>query len=288
MTPLLPNRRGQNAVVVSHDLAPEANADHQTIRACQDVLRPLGIRILKRAAAGLALLFLAYGLPACSGIGESSFSGGGVPIGGSRLFGRVVSAADTSTSLSNVTVTVQATPQGGVERDLTTTTGKDGSFNFSNVLPGFSNGHVQITATPDNTNYRPAELAFNISNGRTEQMIVTLPPSSFDPTTAQSVSIAIASPAVPAGGSVQFQAVVRDAAGQALPVSPTLVFDGNFGTLNTDNTFSVPAGVLSGSGSITAFWYNLLPQSQPIHVDKNASPQPPQPPVLPKSQELNK
>ena len=81
----------------------------------------------------------------------------------------------------------------------------------------------------------------------------------------------------------ELQAVLRDANGKPLSLKPTLVFDGNFGTLAPDGTFSVPAGTQSGMGSISAYWNNLQPQTQLIHVDNNAAQQPPNPPVLPKS-----
>jgi hypothetical protein len=284
MTPFMPNRTGQNTVVDARDLAKAAQADQRSQHGGSRPKQSAGSRVLRRIAAGIVLLFIAGGLPACSAISTDNFSGGGVPIGGSRLFGRVVSAANTSTNLSNVTVDVRATPEGGVEHDIRMKTGNDGMFDFTNVLPGVPVGNVQITATPADTAYQPATLSFNVANGHTEQLILTLPPASFDPASAQSVAIAIASPAVPTGSSVQVQAVVRDAAGMPLPVSPTLVFDGDFGMLGPDDTFTVPANVQAGTGTITAFWYNLLPQSQPIHVDSTASPQPPQPPILPKSQ----
>jgi hypothetical protein len=238
-------------------------------------------RFGKRLAALSALLLLEWGLTACATLNAPTFSGGGVPIGGSRVFGRVVSAANPATNLSNVTVKIEATPSGGTPRDLQTTTGQDGSFSFSNVLPGFSSGTVQVTATPSDPAFQAQEIGFTVSNGHTQQMIVTLPPASFDPATATSITIGVASPAVPSGGSIEIQAVLRDGAGKPLSVSPTLVFDGNFGMLNTDGTFFVPQGILTGSGTITAFWFGLPPQSQQIHVDPNASPQPPSPPVLP-------
>jgi len=242
---------------------------------------PSAERFVKWLAALSAVLVLGSGLTGCGTLNAPSFSGGGVPIGGSRVFGRVVSAANVSTTLSNVIVKVEATPAGGTPRDLQTTTGKDGTFNFSSVLPGFSNGTVQVTATPSDPAFQAQQVGFVVSNGHTEQMIVTLAPASFDTTTATSITIGVPSPAVPSGGSIQVQAVLRDAAGKALSIKPTLVFDGNFGTLDPDGTFSVPQGVLSGSGTITAYWFNLLPASQQIHVDANASPQPPSPPILP-------
>jgi len=227
------------------------------------------------------LLMLTAALTACGTLESNSFSGGGVPVGGSRVFGRVVSAVNTSMNLPNVDIQIEATPAGGTARNLETTTGPDGSFNFSNVLPGFSNGTLLVTATPPDTTFQSQQIAFSVSNGHTEQMIMTLPPAAFDNTTASAVSLSLASPAIPGGASVQLQAAVRDAAGKLLPVKPTLIFDGNFGSLDPSGTFTVPAGTLSGMGSITAYWYRLLPQTQQIRVDNNAPPQPPNPPILP-------
>ncbi len=260
-------------------------ADGTSKKSDTIVLATNASRSHRRAAilllSGALLALLAVLLQACGSIGSTSFTGGGVPIGGSRVFGRVVSASNTSISLSNVSVRIKATPDGGTERDLQTTTDGGGAFNFSNVLPGFSNGTLVVTATPPDPTYQVQEIALRVPNGHTEQMILTLAPAQFDNTTAKTVQIAIASPALPSGVSVQVQAVVRDAAQKILPVKPSLVFDGNFGNLAADGTFTVPAGTLSGVGSITAFWYRLPPQSQQIHVDNNASPPPPLPPLLP-------
>ena len=239
----------------------------------------------KRLWSAALLLLLAAMLAACGTLGSNSFSGGGVPIGGSRVFGRVVSAINTTMSLPNVAIQIQATPDGGIARNLQTTTGPDGSFNFSDVLPGFSNGTLQVTATPADPGYQAQQIAFTVANGHTVQMIVTLPPTSFDNKTANSVLLTLASPAIPSGSSVQLQAIVRDLAGKPLRVQPTLVFDGNFGNLEPDGTFTVPAGTLSGMGAITAYWYRLPPQTLRIRVDNNAPPQPPNPPILPAVQE---
>lgn len=274
---------GEPSDIRTDEQRPGGGASHVS----RSTGEPSGVRprTLVRGVQRIGVLFLlwaiACGLAGCGSLGSTSFSGGGVPIGGSRLFGRVVAASSPSTSLPNVDVRVTATPDGGVARDMQTTTGQDGSFNFSNVLPGFSNGTVQVTATPADPAYRAQQIAFSVANGHTEQLIVTLPPSSFDPTTASSVTLSLASPAVPSGGSVQVLALVRDAAGKPLPVMPTLAFDGNFGTLNANGTFSVPAGVLSGTGTISAYWYSLPPPSQQIHVGDNGSDQPPNPPMLP-------
>ncbi|HLJ56400.1 MAG TPA: hypothetical protein VKT77_15280 [Chthonomonadaceae bacterium] len=243
-------------------------------------------RIVRLAAIGLALMAAAAAgalLPGCGSGIANSFSGGGVPIGGSRVAGRVVSAANTSVNLPNVAIQIDATPLGGVTHTMQTTSSADGSFAFSNVLPGFSSGSLVVTATPSDSTFQAEQLAFNVQNGHTEQMILTLPPASFDNTKANSVALFLAAPAIPSGTSIQVQSAVRDSAGNVLPVKPTLVFDGNFGSLDPDGVFTVPAGTLSGTGSITAFWYRLPPQTQQIRVDNNAPLPPPNPPVLPGS-----
>ncbi len=276
-----PDRAAQQSVAPSQ----VENPSTAPARTEYEAVPEADARKLRRLAArfwlAALLLLLAALLTACGTLGSNSFSGGGVPIGGSRVFGRVVSAANTSLNLSNVEVDIDATPEGGTTRSLQTTTGPDGSFTFSNVLPGFSNGTLTVTATPADPGYRAHQISLSVANGRTKQMIVTLPPASFDSTTAQSVALALASPAIPSGTSAQLQTVVRDAAGNPLPVKPILVFDGNFGSLEADGTFTVPAGTLSGMGSITAYWYRLQPQTQQIRVDDTAPPQPPSPPILP-------
>jgi hypothetical protein len=64
MTPKLPNRSGQNTTVVAHDLAPDANADHQTFRAAPCDSKPSRYHMVKWVAAGVVLLAIAVGLPA--------------------------------------------------------------------------------------------------------------------------------------------------------------------------------------------------------------------------------
>jgi hypothetical protein len=231
----------------------------------------------------LALLAGAF-IAGCGTLTPTDFSGGGVPIGGSRLFGRVVPAADPAKSLSNVTVKVRSIPNSGASIDQQVVTASDGTFGFANVLPGASSGTVQVTAVPSDAAFQPQQVTLGVASGHTEQLIVTLPPASFDPTTAKSVALAVASPAIPTGGSTQVQAVLRDANGQPLGLMPTLEFDGSFGTLGPDGTITVPPNVLTGTGTIIALWDSLPPQSQQLHVDKNASQQPPSPPILPTGQ----
>jgi hypothetical protein len=244
-------------------------------------------RRLSARYAFLAVPFLlAYLAAGCATLDAPGFSGGGVPIGGSRLVGRVVSASDSATSLPNVTVKVEETPAGGAPTDLQTTTDHDGSFNFPHVLPGAAIGTVEVTATPADPAYQAQKIGFTIVSGHTKQLIVTLPPASFDVTTAKSLTLVVPGSAVPSGSTVQLQAVVRDAAGNALALMPTLVFDGNFATLNADGTLSVPASISTATGSVDAYWFDLPPQSEQIRVDKNAPQLPPSPPILPKSPQL--
>ncbi len=283
MLPETPAGTGQGSNAPMLPAPVNGSAVRESSADDASVVAPPILRTTGRAIASLAAALMLNSLVGCGSLGATDFSGGGVPIGGSRLFGHVVAADRTVTMLSGVDVAVHATPSGGTTRDFEATTGQDGAFSFSNVLPGFSNGTVQVVSTPPADGYRPQSVTFTVSNGHTEQMLVTLPPASFDPSTAKSLAITVASPAVPPGGSVQVQAVLRDAQGRPLPLTPTLVFDGNFGTLNADGTFNVPKGVLSGMGTISAFWPGLPTSSQEIHVDISASQQPPGPPVLPRT-----
>ena len=281
---MTPDRAADIVRRAATTVTPDTNGGRTSLSGAGRMAFAGGRRAVRYIWVGAVLGVLAWALVGCAGSGPPSFSGGGVPIGGSRLFGRVVAAAKPSVSVGNVALQVQATPDGGTPVNLQTTTGPDGTFNVSNVMPGSASGTVQITATATEPGYETQRFAFSLASGHTAQAIVTLPPASFDPTSAKTIALAIASPAVPTGGSVQIQAVVRDAAGQPLGVMPSLVFDGIFGTLAQDGTLTVPKGILSGTGSISAYWFNLGAQSQPIHVDPNAGQQPPSPPVLPAGQ----
>lgn len=242
------------------------------------VLHPTSL--LKAIAVCFTLLLLAGALTGC-GSGVTAFTGGGVPIGGASLTGRVVAANNVNTVVPNVAIRVNATPSGGTTRVLETVTDKDGAFVVANVLPGFSNGTVQLTAVPSGPDYKQQQVAFSITGGRTQQMLVTLPPVSFDATKAASVTLTVGSSAIPTGGSVSVAAAVRDVDNNPLGVTPTLVLDGNFARINADGSVGVPTGITSGSGTLVAYWQGLRSPAQQIHADPNAPSSPPTPPILP-------
>ena len=234
-----------------------------------------------RVVLSLCVLLFVYSAVSGCGSGTTAFTGGGVPIGGASLTGRVVAAANISIPAPDVAITVSATPTGGTTQVLHAVTDKNGRFAISNVLPAYANGSVQMVATPSTNDYHRQQIAFNITAGRSQQLLVTLPPASFDASKAASVTLSVTNPAIPTGGAVTVNGAVRDPSGASLSVTPALVLDGDFAQLNADGTIGVPSGVTSGTGSITAYWQGLRSDSQQLHVDPSGSSSPPTPPTLP-------
>lgn len=213
----------------------------------------------------------------------TAFSGGTIPPGGSRLVGRVVSAQNPLSALSNVTVTVLATPKGGTTQTLQMTTGEDGIFDFSKVSTGAGSGTIQVKAVPSGSDFQSQQIAFQGTNGHTDQLIMALPRSTVDINSAKTLQLSPPLAFLPAGDTIQITAQLRDASGNLLSITPTLLFDGNFGTISGDGTFFVPSGTGAGTGTITAYWYSLPPQVSQISVDNTLAPAPPPVPMLPRS-----
>ena len=110
---------------------------------------------------------------------------------------------------------------------------------------------------------------------------MSLPRTDFAVDRAKTLQISPSSARLPSGDTILFTALLRDQAGNPIPLTPTLLFDGGFGTINSDGTFFVPPGIGAGSGSITAFWYVLPAQGATVTVDNTLAPKPPPAPMLP-------
>lgn len=230
---------------------------------------------------GLLLVILLASLQGCGLAIQKAFSGGGVPIGGTRLFGTVISATEPSRRLANIRITVNAQPFGSVTpQSVTITTGNDGTFALSQVLPGFTGGTVQVTATTSDLNFRTQQIVFQTSGGRSLNMILSLAPVTVDVGQARSLELSLPAATLPPGKTFQITARLRDAIGNDLNYMPTLLLDGSFATL-TNTGELVIADKVAGTGTISAYWYDLAPQSSNLRIDPSAPEPPPTPPVLP-------
>jgi hypothetical protein len=242
--------------------------------AMQEGYRGLTASWTRRSALFALGAFLSLLLGCGTG---NSFDGGGFPIGKSRLFGRVVAAENPQKSLISVTLNVTIPNTGAGGRTLQVKTGKDGVFDLSSIDGTNQTSNAQVTVTPDDASGRQSQqLIFPLQGGHTANLVVALPLKTFD--VNQAVSISLPSQLIlPPGSTVQVLAELKNQVGQVLPVVPTLLFEGNFGTVDGEGTFTASA---QGTGTITAFWYNNLHSTTQVVVSDNAQPLPPLPPIL--------
>lgn len=225
---------------------------------------------------GLVLLIALWALGGCGG--GLAFTGGSIPPGGTRLFGRVARAENPLQPLAQATVVVETRPVTGGVRTLRTVTASDGSFSFVSVPTGSTSTTMTVTVTPDPLQGRQSQqVVFRADNGVTDNLIVSLPLSSVDVTRAQSLKLRDIT-TLPPGDTAAIHALLFNAAGRRLSLQPTVLFTGNFGSIAIDETFSA---ALPGIGTITAFWYGLPSVSTQIVVDPTAPQLPPAPPDLP-------
>jgi hypothetical protein len=234
-----------------------------------------------RRSALLAACAASLTLIGCGG--GQGFDGGGIPPGKAVLTGRVVAAENTQVPLSNAHIEVRATysttKPGVVGTDQTqtlrTTADDLGNFSIQNVPTGLYTGLAAVTVTTDDPRRIPENLDFALANGRGANLVVAL---TKDPTLLQRARTVTLSPAIVAltpGAQVSFQARVLDAAGNTLSVSPTLLFSDDFGTIGSDGTF---VGAGTGTGTLSAFWYDAAPAHANVIVNSDMPISPPPPP----------
>ena len=234
-------------------------------------------------------VLLSLSLSGCGGGfgGPLSISGGGFPIGGTRLFGKAVSALDTSKAIPNAKIQVEATPVNGVTQLYEMQTDSKGSFSLDGVLAGKPGGTVILTATPSDAGFRQQRISFQTTAGHTDQVLMTLPPASLDLGIVKSLTLTVANSAIASGNTVQLNVRLKDANDATVSLTPSLLYDGDFGTLNDDATFTVNQNISAGNGRISAYWYGFTPQSTEIRVDNTAQQQPPDLPATPISKKTD-
>lgn len=226
-------------------------------------------------AKGLSALAVVWLLCGCGG--DLAFTGGSIPPGGARLFGRVAAAENPLMPLAHVAVQVETRPITGGLRTFETTTASDGTFEFVTVPTGSTDTTMTVNVMPDPALGRQAQqIVFPAQNGVADDLVVALPLNTFEVKLAASLAVPDF-PTLPPLDAAAVHALVLDGAGKRLPVQPTLLFAGNIGSIATDETFTATA---PGAGTITAFWYALSSVTKPVVVDRNAPQLPPSPPDL--------
>ena len=235
-------------------------------------------RRLFARSKGLALLASLCLLSGCGG--GLALTGGSIPPGGSRLIGRVAWAEDPSKALPNATVQVETRPVTGGVRTLTAITASDGSFTFTNVPTGSTTSTFTVTVTPPvepdpNLARQPQRIVFQAEKGIADDLAVSLPL-----TTAATAAKLTLSPitTVQEGQTAVLHARLFDSGGARLSLEPTLLYAGNFGKIQTDATF---LSAKPGTGTVSAFWYNLSSVTTSIRVAPADSGLPPPPPIQP-------
>lgn len=230
----------------------------------------------RRRARLLALPVLLALMTGCG----NALSGGSIPSGKTRVKGKVVPAERPIGSGVHARIQITSTAAGQEPTTYTATTDDRGAFDIQDIKTGETAGNVQMSITPDDPALRANQLSFGVTNRGVVNMLATVPTRSFD--VSRGVTIVLDPPnlTLHPGETVRFQAKVLDAAGATLPVTPSLVLNGDFGTPGPDGTFT---GTGQGSGFVTAYWYGTPPARGQIVVDEKSStnPKPPPPPVFP-------
>ncbi len=198
------------------------------------------------------------------GVGSTSFTGGSIPTGGTRMFGRILSAENQSQPVGNASITITATPDDGAAPTTTTATASStGDFAFTSVPLGSTTALVQVLVEPGaSSGWQAQRFTFRDTHGSAANMLVALPPTGYDVTRAKSIQLS-ATPVSGHAGVYNVSAQIVDANGLSLGLAPTLLFAGNFGTLSPDGTLTA---VAPGSGGISAFWYDVVPATTPVVV----------------------
>ena len=237
-------------------------------------LRPLSANRLRRLACAALLL----GGAGCGG-GGLGFTGGGVPIGKAVLKGRVVAAANPSQPLANAQVTVIATPLSGARYLVTTTTDQNGFFTATDIPTDAVTGVVTADAVSVDGAYKEQRVSFLARNNHQATLIFALPPATYALDPGTKISISPAQVTLQTGQNAHFTAKLTSATGAILPFTPTLTFDDDFGSLNSDGSFT---GTGVGSGTVSALWYNNLRATATVSVpsrDTTTTGTPPLPPA---------
>lgn len=258
------------------------------LRVLQHLFNSVFARRYAAYVVPLLLLWVCVNSVLGCGTGTFAFDGGHIPTGGtaaSVISGTAFAAEDYSAPIAGATVTATNTSITGPRKTQTTTTAADGSFTF-NGFPDTSNPIVNLyqvsVSPPAGSNRVMQQINFPVNAGQSAMVLVAMPQISFNESVAASVTILHQVYQLHSGDTVEIGAELLDLQGSPLPVSPSLVFTGNFGVLSAGGLFtSTKAGV----GSVTAYWNigSVQLHSSMATISANTStpiqPPPPPPPI---------
>lgn len=212
--------------------------------------------------AGCAILLFS------TGCGINALIGDGIPPGTSKLVGKVLAADNAQQPLANLNVTVSSTATGQATVSYRVTTDAQGLFTVKGIVTGkhqasgpLSVSNVVVSVDPAKTPYQTQKISLLLTEGRATEVVVALPPTSFDVSQVGQVSItapAASANGVTTGSPFQFTARMLDRNNMPLISAqtgnylvPSLVLDGFMVTgVGSNGTFEA-TGALIGISSIT-------------------------------------
>ncbi len=202
--------------------------------------------------------FFAYDVCLCALVGCGSnlgMTGGSVPVGAARLAAQVVSS-DTSMPVPNAVITVTFGSS-----SVKTITDGDGRF----ILPNIAGASYKIAiAPPVGSRLTTAwEWTIPVPDGQHLQLLAELWSNSFDISKVQRVRVQGGDLREHVGEEGRIESHCFDGGNNDLGVHPSLLFTGNFGTLQSNGTIK---GLSPGSGTVTA-WLNNHTESVNVNVD---------------------
>lgn len=203
-----------------------------------------------RVALLVCAAWLLYG---CGG--ASSLTGGSIPIGLSRVAGVVTRADNTGTKLAGAPVRLDMLQLSGVQ-----TTDQNGVFDFSRIGAGKYTCVIQ-PPTGSGLGYG-WDWDFTLANSDTVLVVARLWPDTFDVHSVGSVNLGQGDMTIHVGDTVQFLPSALDKNGAPIALVPSLLLDGDIGTLAADGTFHATK---VGSGKI-AGWMGIYSTAANITV----------------------
>ena len=220
------------------------------------------------------------------GTGSLAFDGGHIPVGGkaaSAISGIAFAAESYAPPISGATVTVTNTSITDNRRTQTATTAEDGSFALSGFPDAANvNQYTVSVSPPAGSNRASQQIAFPVIAGQSATVLVALPQNTFNQSQVASVTILQQGYLLHSGDTIEIGAELLNTQGAPLGVSPSLVFNGSFGTIQAGGLFTSTA---SGAGTVSAYWYtgSMQLQSNTATITANTStqfqPPPPPPPI---------
>ncbi len=227
-----------------------------------------------RFRLSLLLVGLICLLSGC-GIGNS-FTGGGVPIGKAVIKGQVVSATMPNSPIPNANVIVSVSTNTRVGETLNATADSQGRFNFPNIPVDTAPTSIRVAVIPPSGDFVPQQVFFKLDKDKTANLIMSLVPPTVDVSSAANVALSSDGTLFSTSLTGKINAQVLDSQGNPLKVSPSLLFIGDFHSVQADGSFTSNS---EGVGTVQAFWYNNLQTSSTLSIQSDGVTSPPPPPA---------